>query len=258
MNAPSEQRPPVDIRSLHLIAAEDGTLLELELSGVPARVYAFLIDLVVMGMLMFSAFVAVGMVMNRFPEISKTLMYALPFIPLFGYHFLLEWLWHGKTLGKHMLGIRVVRGNGQGIGFWESLGRNLMRLVDVYLSGIGLFSMLASSREKRFGDYLAGTLVVSNRRVDKPFLLPGKAAASEAPSVPETSDTEPYNRLTAEEYELIQSFLARRSRLFGAAAAELEMQLRGHFREKLHLTEEEAQAPEFLTGLCEQYRGHGA
>ncbi len=69
----------------------------------------------------------------------------------------------GGTLGKLILGMRVVNRRGQAPGLGSSLLRNLLRIVDFlplfYLLG-GI--MVASSKEKqRLGDRVAGTFVVS-------------------------------------------------------------------------------------------------
>ncbi len=67
----------------------------------------------------------------------------------------------GMTLGKRMVGIRVVGEDGEQLTFGAALVRNLLRVVDAlffYLVG-GLFA-LASSRGQRLGDRAAHTLVV--------------------------------------------------------------------------------------------------
>jgi uncharacterized RDD family membrane protein YckC len=67
----------------------------------------------------------------------------------------------GATLGKRMVGIRVVGEDGAHVRFGASVVRNLLRLVDClffYLVG-GLFA-LSSPRGQRLGDRAAHTLVV--------------------------------------------------------------------------------------------------
>jgi uncharacterized RDD family membrane protein YckC len=67
----------------------------------------------------------------------------------------------GTTLGKRMVGIRVVGEDGEHITFGAAFVRNLVRLVDClffYLVG-GLFA-LTSTRGQRLGDRAAHTIVV--------------------------------------------------------------------------------------------------
>lgn len=67
----------------------------------------------------------------------------------------------GATLGKHMVGIRVVGENGRHPSLGAAIGRNLLRLIDglfFYLVG-GLFA-LTSPHGQRLGDRAANTFVI--------------------------------------------------------------------------------------------------
>ena len=68
----------------------------------------------------------------------------------------------GATLGKWILGIRVVRLDRGKPGLARSLGRNLLRLVDGLpaLNIVGVVLILRSPEMARFGDRWAGTRVV--------------------------------------------------------------------------------------------------
>ena len=67
----------------------------------------------------------------------------------------------GATLGKWLLGIRVVRLDRSKPGLARSLGRNLLRLVDGLpaLNVVGVVLILRSPEKARFGDRWAGTRV---------------------------------------------------------------------------------------------------
>lgn len=83
----------------------------------------------------------------------------------FLYFFLFEAL-AGATPGKFLMGLRVVDVYGRYPALWRVVVRNVMRLIEV-VPGIisfallisGLYS-LTSARHQRFGDRMAGTLVV--------------------------------------------------------------------------------------------------
>jgi len=72
----------------------------------------------------------------------------------------------GRTVGKALFGLVVVRTDGAPIGYRSALVRTLLRPVDqfpaLYLLGFG--SMLAGDRRQRVGDRLAGTVVVAAER----------------------------------------------------------------------------------------------
>ncbi len=88
------------------------------------------------------------------------------FLFFWGYDVAFEVLASGRTPGKRWNGLQVVRSGGQPITFLPSATRNLLRLIDwlpsLYL--VGIVSILASAKNQRVGDILAGTVVVRERR----------------------------------------------------------------------------------------------
>jgi uncharacterized RDD family membrane protein YckC len=88
-------------------------------------------------------------------ELTLTTLYFLCF----------ELLWDGRTPGKRMTHLRVVREGGARVGWRDSLLRNLMRAVDSLPTGylLGLVAIIVSPRGQRLGDLVAGTLVVRER-----------------------------------------------------------------------------------------------
>jgi uncharacterized RDD family membrane protein YckC len=85
----------------------------------------------------------------------------------------------GRSIGKAMVGLRVVQESGLPIEVRHSVVRNLMRSVDVLPSNylVGLISMIVSSAGQRLGDLAAGTIVV---RLDRlPSVLPLREATPE-------------------------------------------------------------------------------
>jgi uncharacterized RDD family membrane protein YckC len=87
------------------------------------------------------------------------------------YFVLFEMSGGGRSLGKLVAGLRVVRDGGLPITFRASAVRNLLRIVDYLPTSylVGLTSMVVSSEGKRLGDMAAGTLVV---RLDRPAPAP--------------------------------------------------------------------------------------
>ncbi|WP_303673861.1 RDD family protein [Vampirovibrio chlorellavorus] len=220
----------MDIRSIHTIETAENIHIKVELAGLASRVFAFLIDGALMGLL--SALVvglfALWAYVAKVPEIAKTGIPLGSFAVFFGYHLFQEWLWNGRTVGKFLLHIRVVRNNGQAIGFWESLGRNLMRLLDVYVLGVGLLCMMFNRGEKRFGDFIGGTIVINDAKVTKPtYQLSPASALLDAG---EFADV----RLTAEEAELLKTYLRRRKQFLKPARLRLVEQLCAYFSQRWH------------------------
>lgn len=140
--------------------------------GTGIRGVAMAIDSVVWLGLAFIAGFAVGAATGQLETTAEGIEASLEGGPAFGalalwlglaigYHTLLEWRF-GKTIGKHLVAIRVVRDGHAPLTFRASLVRNVFRLIDwlplFYVVGIG--SMLFSTRKKRLGDRIGRTVVV--------------------------------------------------------------------------------------------------
>lgn len=70
--------------------------------------------------------------------------------------------WLGATLGKRLVGLRVVGVGGGRPGLWKGFVRNVLRAVDSLptLNILGVILILRSPERARFGDRVAGTRVV--------------------------------------------------------------------------------------------------
>jgi uncharacterized RDD family membrane protein YckC len=71
----------------------------------------------------------------------------------------------GATVGKWVLGLRVVRTDGHRPGLWKGALRNLLRVVDSLpaLNILGVIRILGSAERARFGDRVAKTRVIDAR-----------------------------------------------------------------------------------------------
>ncbi len=144
------------------IHTPEGVAFRLRLASPLLRLLAWLID---------SATVAVAwsLVSGLFAWLnllSRDLAGALAILGFFlltqGYRIVAEWRWRGQTLGKRVLRLRVVDGEGLPLTLSQILLRNLLRLIDalpaLYLVG-GLTAFI-NRRGQRLGDLAAGTLVI--------------------------------------------------------------------------------------------------
>lgn len=86
--------------------------------------------------------------------VSASLVLVLIVIPV-----AVELLSHGKSLGRLAVGARIVREDGGSIGFRHAFIRNLVALLEIYLTlgGFAAIFGLLNGKSKRMGDYLAGT-----------------------------------------------------------------------------------------------------
>jgi uncharacterized RDD family membrane protein YckC len=95
----------------------------------------------------------------------------------FAYYFLQESLF-SLTIGKRLLGLRILGKGGDPISIQESLLRNILRFVDwlPFLYILGALSVAISGKRQRLGDLVAGTFVTLTPEKDinpppAPFLF---------------------------------------------------------------------------------------
>jgi len=71
----------------------------------------------------------------------------------------------GATVGKWIAGIKVRTNEGETPGIVKSFLRNVLRIVDglPVLNILGVILILTSDERKRFGDRIAGTMVIHSR-----------------------------------------------------------------------------------------------
>ncbi|MEV6428376.1 RDD family protein [Nocardia sp. NPDC051463] len=149
----------------------EAVALELPIARIPTRATALLIDVVVQFALGCSLlFVAATALAAAGADSAWMDVAALSVIVgmLIGYPVACETLMRGRTVGKVMIGLRVVRADGGPIDFRHALTRGLAgAIVDFWILGgfgaIGVLTSMCSPNARRIGDVLAGTVVVHAR-----------------------------------------------------------------------------------------------
>jgi uncharacterized RDD family membrane protein YckC len=70
----------------------------------------------------------------------------------------------GATLGKLLLGVRVVKAGGSRMDWSAAIIRNVLRIVDgIFIYLIGAILVWSSQRRQRLGDRVADTVVVQGQ-----------------------------------------------------------------------------------------------
>ena len=147
-------------------ADNDGTeTASFNLAGLNSRALAFFIDLVIISVVALLAFGA-GMHFIDSSDIDSFSsrgvfmpVYLLLFFLASAYFVILNG-YSGKTIGKMLMGIRIISEEGCSIGFWQSF----VRWIGYYISAAFLFlgfvwSMFDTSSQS-WHDKIAGTFVI--------------------------------------------------------------------------------------------------
>jgi uncharacterized RDD family membrane protein YckC len=132
------------------------------------RILAIIVDGIIVGLPTGLMAALLGVVSSGGGEVSASLegvaglFVALISVALyFGYYVLMEG-YLGQTLGKMLLGIKVVKEDDGGVpGVKAAAIRTVLRIVDGLFSYlVGFIAVLASAKNQRLGDMAAHTLVV--------------------------------------------------------------------------------------------------
>jgi uncharacterized membrane protein SpoIIM required for sporulation/uncharacterized RDD family membrane protein YckC len=248
VNAPARESGPsgATLRQQLGIETPEHVALHLELAGLGSRAAAALVDTLVAGF----ALLLLVWVVSLVGAIGSTgalvgwvlaLVVLLFYFAFLAYFILLEALNGGRTLGKQLLGIRVVMETGHAITPTAAVVRGLFRLLDCPVPPIlpGLVMIFLHPRNQRFGDLVAGTIVVRDQPIDW-ALAPSRAGAEEPV---ETGPPE----LTDDEFRLLDQFLARSGDLEPLVQTRLAAELARRFQDRVPRRTADADA--YLAGL---------
>ncbi len=201
------------------------------LAGLGSRGTAALIDtglllLIIMAEVIVGLFAAFGS-MRLMGEAARGLfvwiaaaVVVVVFVTYWGYFILGEVIAGGRTPGKRVMGIRVVRDDGSRVGAVDSVIRNLVRAIDLMPGtyAVGILSILLSDKAKRLGDMAAGTAVIEDL---------GRETAGA-----------PYAAETDERVALVSEYLERRTEFTPEARYQVAVTLLGLWGEEAGVSDE--------------------
>jgi uncharacterized RDD family membrane protein YckC len=211
----------VDLEDRITIATAEGIELRMVLAGAGSRFIAVLAALAALGLLGGGVGVA---------------LFAIAlFAAVFLYDILFEVLAAGRTPGKRITHLRVVRERGTPVDLPASAIRNLLRLID-WLPGaylLGLASILLTERNQRLGDLAGGTLVVRDATARRTSRAHASSASSSSAHTLLDSSGWDVSAVSGEELAAVRRFLERRESLDRRARRELALRLEQGLRAKV-------------------------
>lgn len=132
-------------------------------ASVGERMLAFLADLLIRIAYMILALFVFNDILSQAYE-YKTAISILLSLPFIFYSLVCETFLDGRTFGKMLLKIKVIKIDGYQSGFLDYFIRWIFSIVDIYLTPIpGILSMVFSKHTRRLGDLAAGTAVISEK-----------------------------------------------------------------------------------------------
>jgi uncharacterized RDD family membrane protein YckC len=256
-----DHRRPLAQRAISIRTPEN-IELSYALAGPGSRAAAYFLDLMIMSVILQVA-------LNLFIALLATLLEAvgadgrlwaaaisgLLMFALYNCYFILfEWLWNGQTPGKRLLHIRVIKQGGYALRFFDTILRNLLRVIDFlpFFYGVGLASLVLTRDSQRVGDLVAGTIVVYQEPVVTESLPPDLSSAEELE--PTLLPAELLAAIPGDVITLASEYLGSRPDLAPRPRQELAAELVDLIHETSGLAPRPAQGVEsFLVAVVRQY-----
>jgi uncharacterized RDD family membrane protein YckC len=144
------------------LTTPEGVSLLLTPAGPVARAWAWAVDFLIWLLTVWLLFWLLSG-----SKLGQGVLLLALFATYWGYPVVCEVYFGGRTVGKRVAGIEVLRADGLPVGWRESALRNLLLAADFLplLYAAGLLCMMFDARFRRLGDLAAGTIVVYS---DKP------------------------------------------------------------------------------------------
>lgn len=138
-------------------------------ASIGERILALAIDYVLLIIYLISTFYVLShLPTHRLSSLSLILFLLTIYFPMIGYSLLCEVFNNGKSIGKALLGIRVVKLDGSTPTLSSYLLRWLLFIIDLPLTGgLGLLFVLLTKNNQRLGDLAAGTMVIKEKNYKK-------------------------------------------------------------------------------------------
>ncbi|MBU3751961.1 MAG: RDD family protein, partial [Mycobacterium sp.] len=192
------------------VVTGDAVVLDVQIAQLPVRALAALVDLIVVGAGYILALLLWGSAVQRFDDaFASAVMVIFTVALLVGYPVAMEMTTRGRSLGKMVMGLRVVADDGGPERFRQALFRALAGVVEIWLllGSPAVICSLLSARGKRIGDIFAGTVVISERGPKSP----GPPAMP--PALAGWAQSLELSGLGPQQAEMARQFLARASEL---------------------------------------------
>lgn len=232
--------------------------IDYELASPVYRAVAAFLDVVflLIYLLIASYFISSNLLdldMNSFQNRWSLLSIFLLRLPWLLYSPVIEYLTNGRSLGKLIMGIRVVKSNGETAGLREYFTRWIFRIVDIWVGGFGFLALLVAGtteKRQRIGDIMADTVVIKVKDTQIYSLrdvLSIKNSDNHVPTYPNVI------RFSDEDMLLIKNTILRVQRYPNQSNKDFAIQLADETARLIGLAETPPKRMEFLKTVLQDY-----
>ncbi len=183
MGCPDCGRRSVDtvVAKPETVVTGDAVALDVEVAQLPVRALGVLIDLLIILAGYLVAILLWAAALPRFDDaLNAAILIIFTVTVIVGYPVAMETATRGRSVGKMVMGLRVISDDGGPERFRQALFRALAGFVEIWMlfGGPAVIASLLSANGKRIGDMFAGTVVISERgprSVAPPMMPPALA-----------------------------------------------------------------------------------
>jgi uncharacterized RDD family membrane protein YckC len=162
------------------VETTQNVFIEYNLAGLGERILAFILDFLIIVLYTWAIFFIA--IRSRIEvHIDTTTAYLLLFfflyLPISVYSLVQEVFFNGQTIGKRILGIKVITTRGKQPSLTQYMVRWLFRIIDIW-SNFGIVGIVAAATNpyhQRIGDLAAGTCLIklkSRTELSKQLIIP--------------------------------------------------------------------------------------
>ncbi len=140
--------------------------IEYELASIGDRILATLLDYLFFIAYFLLILLIITLTGKHWQWIESFAIVSLLILPILLYDLVCEIFFQGKSFGKMIMKIKVVKLNGTQANFGAYLLRWLLRIIDMRILGgaIALITILINGKGQRIGDIAAGTTVIKMKQ----------------------------------------------------------------------------------------------
>src|SRR6185436_2517463 len=234
-------------RPLEIVTPEH-VHVRLEPAGAGSRFFAILIDSFIVQGISTLIFTASAFVFSA--GIATAILITANFVLTWGWHIYFETRHQGRTPGKRALKLRVIDARGLPVSLYQSLVRNIVRVLDFAPAfyGIGAIAVLVNPSRRRLGDLVADTLVI---RDAQPLAYKGQLAAERR----HNSLRNPRvlrlirHKISLEEREFLLTLCTRADRMSAEARYDVMEEVAAKYRQELGVEAESISGENFVRDL---------
>jgi uncharacterized RDD family membrane protein YckC len=192
------------------VVTGDAVLLDVRIAQLPVRAVGALIDIVVIliGYLI-TLFLWAATLSELDGAATAGIIVLFTVLVFVGYPLIFETATRGRSVGKMVMGLRVVSEDGGPERFRQAMFRALASVIEIWmlLGSPAVICSMLSPKAKRIGDIFAGTVVISERgpKLGPPPMMP--------PQLAWWATSLQLSGLSAEQAEVARQFLSRATQL---------------------------------------------